>query len=217
MWLLSALVWAGTIFAIANGQFNIGQLIFCLFFTSLYLLLFRGANKKLINTWETRYTKKINSWINADISSEEGEFKSDPVVLIENDEVILTNEYVLNQIGDGTFNDFLKLMDDISDSVVEKMKEHKKEEEKKKKEYEKKELSAGWSDIKDMAGNALSEHIKNRSIADSLDESAARKKAEGNFANKMDDLKAEEKKRREKDSIDLKDVIDEAKKKHQDD
>ena len=233
MWLLSALVWAGTIFAIANGQFNIGQLIFCLFFTSLYLLLFRGANKKLINTWETRYTKKINSWINADISSEEGEFKSDPVVLIENDEVILTNEYVLNQIGDGTFNDFLKLMDDISDSVVEKMKEHKKEEEKKKKEYEKKELSAGWSDIKDMAGNALSEHIKNqdakgridndvggflaRRMGDSLDKSAAKKRSEGKFANKMDDLKAEEKQRREKDSVDIKDVIEDAKKKHQDD
>ena len=230
MWLLSALVWAGTIFAIANGQFNIGQLIFCLFFTSLYLLLFRGANKKLINTWETRYTKKINSWINADISSEEGEFKSDPVVLIENDEVILTNEYVLNQIGDGTFNDFLKLMDDISDSVVEKMKEHKKEEEKKKKEYEKKEFSAAMSDLGDLAGEAAASYIKykdskpghdvgfiNRSIADSLDESAARKKAEGNFANKMDDLKAEEKKRREKDSIDLKDVIEDAKKKHQDD
>jgi hypothetical protein len=231
MWLLSALVWAGTIFAIANGEFNIGQLIFCLFFTSLYLLLFRGANKKLINTWETRYTKKINSWLNADISSEEGEFKSDAVVLIENDEVILTNEYVLNQIGDGTFNDFLKLMDDISDSVVEKMKEHKKEEEKKKKEYEKKEFSAAFSDLKDIAGEALSEHIKDRQarglvdrnnfiargVADSLGESAARKRAEGNFANKMDDLEAEEKKRREKDSIDLKDVIDEAKKKHQDD
>ena len=231
MWLLSALVWAGTIFAIANGEFNIGQLIFCLFFTSLYLLLFRGANKKLINTWETRYTKKINSWLNADISSEEGEFKSDAVVLIENDEVILTNEYVLNQIGDGTFNDFLKLMDDISDSVVEKMNEQKKEEEKKKKEYEKKQVSAAFSDLKDIAGEALSEHIKDRAarglvdrknfiargVADSLGESAARKRAEGNFANKMDDLEAEEKKRREKDSIDIKDVIDEAKKKHQDD
>ena len=230
MWLLSALVWIATIFAISNGQFNIGQLIFCLFFTSLYLLLFRGANKKLINTWETRYTKKINSWINADISSEEGEFKSDPVVLIENDEVILTNEYVLNQIGDGTFNDFLKLMDDISDSVVEKMKEHKKEEEKKKKEYEKKEFSAAMSDLRDLTGQAASSYIKykdskpghdvgaiNRAIGDSLGESAARKRAEGNFANKMDDLKAEEKKRREKDSIDLKDVIEDAKKKHQDD
>ena len=233
MWLLSALVWAGTIFAIANGEFNIGQLIFCLFFTSLYLLLFRGANKKLINTWETRYTKKINSWLNADISSDEGEFKSDAVVLIENDEVILTNEYVLNQIGDGTFNDFLKLMDDISDSVVEKMKEQKKEEEKKKKEYEKKEFSAAFSDLKDIAGEALSEHIKNRDakglidtelggslargLGNSLGESAARKRAEGNFANKMDDLEAEEKKRREKDSVDIKDVIDEAKKKHQDD
>ena len=232
MWLLSALVWIGLIIAISDGLFNIGQLILCLFFTGLYLLLFRGANKKLINTWETRYTKKINSWLNADISSEEGEFKSDAVVLIENDEVILTNEYVLNQIGDGTFNDFLKLMDDISDSVVEKMKEHKKEEEKKKKEYEKKEFSAALSDLKDIAGEALSEHIKNRDakglidrdlggslargLGNSLGESAARKRAEGNFANKMDDLEAEEKKRREKDSIDLKDVIDEAKKKHQD-
>lgn len=233
MWLLSALVWIATIFAISNGQFNIGQLIFCFLFTSLYLLLFRGANKKLINTWETRYTKKTNSWINANINSEEGEFKTDAVVLIENDEVILTNEYVLNKIGDGSFNDFLKLMDDISDSVVEKMKEHKKEEEKKKKEYEKKELSAGWSDIKDMAGNALSEHIKNqdakgridndvggflaRRMGDSLDKSAAKKRSEGKFANKMDDLKAEEKQRREKDSVDIKDVIEDAKKKHQDD
>lgn len=233
MWLLSALVWIATIFAISNGQFNIGQLIFCFLFTSFYLLLFRGANKKLINTWETRYTKKTNSWINANINSEEGEFKTDAVVLIENDEVILTNEYVLNKIGDGSFNDFLKLMDDISDSVVEKMKEHKKEEEKKKKEYEKKELSAGWSDIKDMAGNALSEHIKNqdakgridndvggflaRRMGDSLDKSAAKKRSEGKFANKMDDLKAEEKQRREKDSVDIKDVIEDAKKKHQDD
>lgn len=233
MWLLSALVWIATIFAISNGQFNIGQLIFCFLFTSLYLLLFRGANKKLINTWETRYTKKTNSWINANINSEEGEFKTDAVVLIENDEVILTNEYVLNKIGDGSFNDFLKLMDDISDSVVEKMKEHKKEEEKKKKEYEKKELSAGWSDIKDMAGNALSEHIKNqdakgqldndvggflaRRMGDSLGKSAAKKRSEGKFANKMDDLKAEEKQRREKDSVDIKDVIEDAKKKHQDD
>lgn len=233
MWLLSALVWIATIFAISNGQFNIGQLIFCFLFTSLYLLLFRGANKKLINTWQTRYTKKTNSWINANINSEEGEFKTDAVVLIENDEVILTNEYVLNKIGDGSFNDFLKLMDDISDSVVEKMKEHKKEEEKKKKEYEKKELSAGWSDIKDMAGNALSEHIKNqdakgridndvggflaRRMGDSLDKSAAKKRSEGKFANKMDDLKAEEKQRREKDSVDIKDVIEDAKKKHQDD
>lgn len=233
MWLLSALVWIATIFAISNGQFNIGQLIFCFLFTSLYLLLFRGANKKLINTWQTRYTKKTNSWINANINSEESEFKTDAVVLIENDEVILTNEYVLNKIGDGSFNDFLKLMDDISDSVVEKMKEHKKEEEKKKKEYEKKELSAGWSDIKDMAGNALSEHIKNqdakgridndvggflaRRMGDSLDKSAAKKRSEGKFANKMDDLKAEEKQRREKDSVDIKDVIEDAKKKHQDD
>ena len=233
MWLLSALVWIATIFAISNGQFNIGQLIFCFLFTSLYLLLFRGANKKLINTWETRYTKKTNSWINANINSEESEFKTDAVVLIENDEVILTNEYVLNKIGDGSFNDFLKLMDDISDSVVEKMKEHKKEEEKKKKEYEKKELSAGWSDIKDMAGNALSEHIKNqdakgqldndvggflaRRMGDSLGKSAAKKRSEGKFANKMDDLKAEEKQRREKDSVDIKDVIEDAKKKHQDD
>ena len=233
MWLLCALVWIATIFAISNGQFNIGQLIFCFLFTSLYLLLFRGANKKLINTWETRYTKKTNSWINANINSEENEFKTDAVVLIENDEVILTNEYVLNKIGDGSFNDFLKLMDDISDSVVEKMKEHKKEEEKKKKEYEKKELSAGWSDIKDMAGNALSEHIKNqdakgqldndvggflaRRMGDSLDKSAAKKRSEGKFANKMDDLKAEEKQRREKDSVDIKDVIEDAKKKHQDD
>ena len=233
MWLLSALVWIATIFAISNGQFNIGQLIFCFLFTSLYLLLFRGANKKLINTWETRYTKKTNSWINANINSEENEFKTDAVVLIENDEVILTNEYVLNKIGDGSFNDFLKLMDDISDSVVEKMKEHKKEEEKKKKEYEKKELSAGWSDIKDMAGNALSEHIKNqdakgqldndvggflaRRMGDSLGKSAAKKRSEGKFANKMDDLKAEEKQRREKDSVDIKDVIEDAKKKHQDD
>ena len=233
MWLLSALVWIATIFAISNGQFNIGQLIFCFLFTSLYLLLFRGANKKLINTWQTRYTKKTNSWINANINSEENEFKTDAVVLIENDEVILTNEYVLNKIGDGSFNDFLKLMDDISDSVVEKMKEHKKEEEKKKKEYEKKELSAGWSDIKDMAGNALSEHIKNqdakgridndvggflaRRMGDSLDKSAAKKRSEGKFANKMDDLKAEEKQRREKDSVDIKDVIEDAKKKHQDD
>jgi len=232
MWLLSALVWIATIFAISNGQFNIGQLIFCFLFTSLYLLLFRGANKKLINTWQTRYTKKTNSWINANINSEENEFKTDAVVLIENDEVILTNEYVLNKIGDGSFNDFLKLMDDISDSVVEKMKEHKKEEEKKKKEYEKKELSAGWSDIKDMAGNALSEHIKNqdakgridndvggflaRRMGDSLDKSAAKKRSEGKFANKMDDLKAEEKQRREKDSVDIKDVIEDAKKKHQD-
>jgi len=233
MWLLSALVWIATIFAISNGQFNIGQLIFCFLFTSLYLLLFRGANKKLINTWQTRYTKKTNSWINANINSEENEFKTNAVVLIENDEVILTNEYVLNKIGDGSFNDFLKLMDDISDSVVEKMKEHKKEEEKKKKEYEKKELSAGWSDIKDMAGNALSEHIKNqdakgridndvggflaRRMGDSLDKSAAKKRSEGKFANKMDDLKAEEKQRREKDSVDIKDVIEDAKKKHQDD
>ena len=233
MWLLSALVWIATIFAISNGQFNIGQLIFCFLFTSLYLLLFRGANKKLINTWQTRYTKKTNSWINANINSEESEFKTDAVVLIENDEVILTNEYVLNKIGDGSFNDFLKLMDDISDSVVEKMKEHKKEEEKKKKEYEKKELSAGWSDIKDMAGNALSEHIKNqdakgqldndvggflaRRMGDSLGKSAAKKRSEGKFANKMDDLKAEEKQRREKDSVDIKDVIEDAKKKHQDD
>lgn len=233
MWLLCALVWIATIFAISNGQFNIGQLIFCFLFTSLYLLLFRGANKKLINTWQTRYTKKTNSWINANINSEESEFKTDAVVLIENDEVILTNEYVLNKIGDGSFNDFLKLMDDISDSVVEKMKEHKKEEEKKKKEYEKKELSAGWSDIKDMAGNALSEHIKNqdakgridndvggflaRRMGDSLDKSAAKKRSEGKFANKMDDLKAEEKQRREKDSVDIKDVIEDAKKKHQDD
>ena len=233
MWLLSALVWIATIFAISNGQFNIGQLIFCFLFTSLYLLLFRGANKKLINTWQTRYTKKTNSWINANINSEESEFKTDAVVLIENDEVILTNEYVLNKIGDGSFNEFLKLMDDISDSVVEKMKEHKKEEEKKKKEYEKKELSAGWSDIKDMAGNALSEHIKNqdakgridndvggflaRRMGDSLDKSAAKKRSEGKFANKMDDLKAEEKQRREKDSVDIKDVIEDAKKKHQDD
>ena len=233
MWLLCALVWIATIFAISNGQFNIGQLIFCFLFTSLYLLLFRGANKKLINTWETRYTKKTNSWINANINSEESEFKTDAVVLIENDEVILTNEYVLNKIGDGSFNDFLKLMDDISDSVVEKMKEHKKEEEKKKKEYEKKELSAGWSDIKDMAGNALSEHIKNqdakgridndvggflaRRMGDSLDKSTAKKRSEGKFANKMDDLKAEEKQRREKDSVDIKDVIEDAKKKHQDD
>ena len=233
MWLLSALVWIATIFAISNGQFNIGQLIFCFLFTSFYLLLFRGANKKLINTWQTRYTKKTNSWINANINSEENEFKTDAVVLIENDEVILTNEYVLNKIGDGSFNDFLKLMDDISDSVVEKMKEHKKEEEKKKKEYEKKELSAGWSDIKDMAGNALSEHIKNqdakgridndvggflaRRMGDSLDKSAAKKRSEGKFANKMDDLKAEEKQRREKDSVDIKDVIEDAKKKHQDD
>ena len=233
MWLLSALVWIATIFAISNGQFNIGQLIFCFLFTSLYLLLFRGANKKLINTWQTRYTKKTNSWINANINSEENEFKTDAVVLIENDEVILTNEYVLNKIGDGSFNDFLKLMDDISDSVVEKMKEHKKEEEKKKKEYEKKELSAGWSDIKDMAGNALSEHIKNqdakgridndvggflaRRMGDSLDKSAAKKRSEGKFANKMDDLKAEEKQRREKDSVDIKDVIEDAKKKHQND
>ena len=233
MWLLCALVWIATIFAISNGQFNIGQLIFCFLFTSLYLLLFRGANKKLINTWQTRYTKKTNSWINANINSEENEFKTDAVVLIENDEVILTNEYVLNKIGDGSFNDFLKLMDDISDSVVEKMKEHKKEEEKKKKEYEKKELSAGWSDIKDMAGNALSEHIKNqdakgridndvggflaRRMGDSLDKSAAKKRSEGKFANKMDDLKAEEKQRREKDSVDIKDVIEDAKKKHQDD
>ena len=233
MWLLSALVWIATIFAISNGQFNIGQLIFCFLFTSLYLLLFRGANKKLINTWQTRYTKKTNSWINANINSEENEFKTDAVVLIENDEVILTNEYVLNKIGDGSFNDFLKLMDDISDSVVEKMKEHKKEEEKKKKEYEKKELSAGWSDIKDMAGNALSEHIKNqdakgqldndvggflaRRMGDSLGKSAAKKRSEGKFANKMDDLKAEEKQRREKDSVDIKDVIEDAKKKHQDD
>jgi len=232
MWLLSALVWIATIFAISNGQFNIGQLIFCFLFTSLYLLLFRGANKKLINTWQTRYTKKTNSWINANINSEENEFKTDAVVLIENDEVILTNEYVLNKIGDGSFNDFLKLMDDISDSVVEKMKEHKKEEEKKKKEYEKKELSAGWSDIKDMAGNALSEHIKNqdakgridndvggflaRRMGDSLGKSAAKKRSEGKFANKMDDLKAEEKQRREKDSVDIKDVIEDAKKKHQD-
>ena len=232
MWLLSALVWIATIFAISNGQFNIGQLIFCFLFTSFYLLLFRGANKKLINTWQTRYTKKTNSWINANINSEENEFKTDAVVLIENDEVILTNEYVLNKIGDGSFNDFLKLMDDISDSVVEKMKEHKKEEEKKKKEYEKKELSAGWSDIKDMAGNALSEHIKNqdakgridndvggflaRRMGDSLDKSAAKKRSEGKFANKMDDLKAEEKQRREKDSVDIKDVIEDAKKKHQD-
>lgn len=233
MWLLCALVWIATIFAISNGQFNIGQLIFCFLFTSLYLLLFRGANKKLINTWQTRYTKKTNSWINANINSEENEFKTDAVVLIENDEVILTNEYVLNKIGDGSFNDFLKLMDDISDSVVEKMKEHKKEEEKKKKEYEKKELSAGWSDIKDMAGNALSEHIKNqdakgridndvggflaRRMGDSLGKSAAKKRSEGKFANKMDDLKAEEKQRREKDSVDIKDVIEDAKKKHQDD
>ena len=144
--------------------------------------------------------------------------------------MILTNEYVLNQIGDGTFNDFLKLMDDISDSVVEKMKEHKKEEEKKKKEYEKKEFSAAMSDLRDLTGQAASSYIKykdskpghdvgaiNRAIGDSLGESAARKRAEGNFANKMDDLKAEEKKRREKDSIDLKDVIEDAKKKHQDD
>ena len=233
MWLLSALVWIATIFAISNGQFNIGQLIFCFLFTSFYLLLFRGANKKLINTWQTRYTKKTNSWINANINSEESEFKTDAVVLIENDEVILTNEYVLNKIGDGSFNDFLKLMDDISDSVVEKMKEHKKEEEKKKKEYEKKELSAGWSDIKDMAGNALSEHIKNqdakgqldndvggflaRRMGDSLGKSAAKKRSEGKFANKMDDLKAEEKQRREKDSVDIKDVIEDAKKKHQND
>ena len=233
MWLLCALVWIATIFAISNGQFNIGQLIFCFLFTSFYLLLFRGANKKLINTWQTRYTKKTNSWINANINSEEGEFKTDAVVLIENDEVILTNEYVLNKIGDGSFNDFLKLMDDISDSVVEKMKEHKKEEEKKKKEYEKKELSAGWSDIKDMAGNALSEHIKNqdakgqldndvggflaRRMGDSLGKSAAKKRSEGKFANKMDDLKAEEKQRREKDSVDIKDVIEDAKKKHQND
>ena len=233
MWLLCALVWIATIFAISNGQFNIGQLIFCFLFTSLYLLLFRGANKKLINTWQTRYTKKTNSWINANINSEESEFKTDAVVLIENDEVILTNEYVLNKIGDGSFNDFLKLMDDISDSVVEKMKEHKKEEEKKKKEYEKKELSAGWSDIKDMAGNALSEHIKNqdakgqldndvggflaRRMGDSLGKSAAKKRSEGKFANKMDDLKAEEKQRREKDSVDIKDVIEDAKKKHQND
>ena len=230
MWLLSALVWIGLIIAISDGLFNFGQLILCLFFTSLYLLLFRGANKKLINTWKTRYTKKINSWLNTDISSEEDEFKSDAVVLIENDEVILTNEYVLNQIGDGTFNDFLKLMDDISDSVVEKMNEQKKEEEKKKKEYEKKEVSAAFSDLKDIAGEALSEHIKDRQarglvdrnnfiargVADSLGESAARKRAEGNFANKMDDLEAEEKKRREKDSVDIKDVIDDAKKKHQD-
>lgn len=233
MWLLCALVWIATIFAISNGQFNIGQLIFCFLFTSFYLLLFRGANKKLINTWQTRYTKKTNSWINANINSEESEFKTDAVVLIENDEVILTNEYVLNKIGDGSFNDFLKLMDDISDSVVEKMKEHKKEEEKKKKEYEKKELSAGWSDIKDMAGNALSEHIKNqdakgqldndvggflaRRMGDSLGKSAAKKRSEGKFANKMDDLKAEEKQRREKDSVDIKDVIEDAKKKHQND
>ena len=241
MWLLSALVWIATIFAISNGQFNIGQLIFCFLFTSLYLLLFRGANKKLINTWQTRYTKKTNSWINANINSEENEFKTDAVVLIENDEVILTNEYVLNKIGDGSFNDFLKLMDDISDSVVEKMKEHKKEEDRKRKEFkkreakikkeiEKKEFSAAMSDLRDLTGEAASSYIKykdskpghdvgaiNRAIGDSLGESAARKKAEGNFANKMDDLKAEEKKRREKDSIDLKDVIDEAKKKHQDD
>ena len=33
----------------------------------------------------------------------------------------------------------------------------------------------------------------------------------------MDDLKAEEKQRREKDSVDIKDVIEDAKKKHQDD
>ena len=154
-------------------------------------------------------------------------------VLIENDEVILTNEYVLNQIGDGSFSDFLKLMNDISDSVVEKMKEHKKEEEKKKKEYEKKEFSAALSDLGDIAGEALSEHIKNRDakgqidrdlggflargMGDSLGESAARKRAEGKFANKMDDLKAEEKQRREKDSVDIKDVIADAKKKHQDD
>lgn len=233
MWLLSAIVWAGTIFAISDGQFNIGQLIFCLFFTSLYLLLFRGANKKLINTWETRYTKKTNSWLNANINSEEGEFKTDAVVLIENDEVILTNEYVLNQIGDGSFSDFLKLMNDISDSVVEKMKEHEKEEERKKKEYEKKEFDAALSDLGDMAGEALSEHIKNRDakgqidrdlggflargMGDSLGESAAKKRAEGKFANKFDNLKAEEKQRREKDSVDIKDVIADAKKKHQDD
>ena len=46
---------------------------------------------------------------------------------------------------------------------------------------------------------------------------AAKKRSEGKFANKMDDLKAEEKQRREKDSVDIKDVIEDAKKKHQDD
>ena len=49
---------------------KITLLIISLFFTSLYLLLFRGANKKLINTWEKRYTKN-NSWLNSDINTEE--------------------------------------------------------------------------------------------------------------------------------------------------
>ena len=254
MWLISAFLWLMTILAIFSEtpptSDKITLLIISLFFTSLYLLLFRGANKKLINTWEKRYTKKTNSWLNSDINTEEGEFKSDPVVLIENDEVILTNEYVLNQIGDGSFNDFLKLMDDISDSVVEKMKEHKKEEDRKRKEFkkreakikkeiEKKEFSAAMSDLGDMAGEAVSSYIKykdskgdvgaiNRAIGDSFGESAAKKRSKGEFANKLEDLdaekksqldkiKAEEKQRLEKDSVDIKNVIADAKKKHQDD
>lgn len=234
MWLLSALVWIGTIISFSDGLFNIGQLILCIFFTSLYLLLFRGSNKKLINTWETRYTKKTNSWINAAIKDTgDGEFKSNPVILIENNEVILTNEYVLNQIGDGSFNDFLKLMDNISASVVEKMKTHEREEEKKKKEFENKKFSAALSDLGDMIGEGISEHIKDRDakglvdrdaggymargIANSLGESAAKKRAAGKFANKTDILKAEENQRREKESVSIKDVIEEAKKEHKDD
>ena len=68
----------------------------------------------------------------------------------------------------------------------------------------------------------------NRSIAVSLGESAAKKRSKGEFANKLEDLdaekksqldkiKAEEKHGLEKDSVDIKDVIADAKKKHQDD